>query len=86
MSKKSPFIGYSSEQVMAIEATTYVLQVGSEIFNTNGKWVFTKKSAYIYYNKILRELLDQLRNGNNKQRKNAERVLQGLKVLPLRIH
>lgn len=86
MSKKSPFVGYTAEEVMAFEAVTYVLQVGSDIFNVRGKWVFTKKSAYIHYNKVLRELLDQLKNGNSKQQRNAKRVLMGLKVLPLRIH
>lgn len=86
MSSKSPFAGYTSEEIMAFEAITYVLQVGSEIFNKRGKWGFTKKSANIYYNRVLRELLNQLKNGDKKQRKNAERILLSLKILPLRIH
>lgn len=86
MSKKGPFVGYTVEEVMAFEAVTYVLQVGSDVYDTRGKWVFNKKSAYIHYGKVLRDLLDQMRNGTYAEQKNAKRVLMNLKVLPLRIH
>lgn len=86
MPPKRPFVGYTAEEVMAFEAVTYILQVGSDVFDIKGKLVFTKKGAQIYYNKVLRELLDQIKNGTKKQKKNAMRALLGLKVLPLRIH
>lgn len=84
--EKSPFINYTVEEVLASEAVTYVIQVGSDIFNVNGRWVFNKKSAAIYYNKILRQLLDEMANGTDKQKRNAKRVFLSFKILPLRIH
>ena len=86
MSKKSPFVGYSTKEVMEFEATTYVIQVGSDVFNIKGKWVFTKKAAQLYYGKVLRELLNQLKTGNSRQRVSAKRALGTLKVMPLRLH
>lgn len=84
--EKNPFIGYTTEEIMASEAVTYVIQVGSDVFNSNGNWFFNKKSAQIHYGKILRMLLAQLNGGTKKERENAQRVLNSFKVLPLRIH
>ncbi len=84
--EKNPFITYTVEEVMASEASAYVIQVGSEVFSVNGKWIFNKKSARIYYGKILRDILDQMQNGNKKERNNAQKVLENFKVLPLRLH
>lgn len=84
--KKSPFVNYTEEEVFASEFATYFIQVGSDVFNLDGRWVFSKKSASIYYNKILRQLLDDMINGEERDRKNAERVLLNLKVVPLKLH
>jgi len=84
--KKSPFINYTVDEVMASEASTFVIQVGSDVFHVNGRWVFNKRSAVVYYNKILRTILDQMHNGTKRERKDAKRVLQNFKILPLRLH
>lgn len=86
MTQKSPFVSYTAEEILAIEAVTFVLQVGSDMLEIKGNWFFTKKSVNTYYNRVLREILDQLANGNKKQKRSAERALRGLRVLPLRIH
>lgn len=84
--KKSPFRNYTVEEVMASEAVTFIIQVGSDIYRTNNDCFFNKKSAIRHYNKILRVLLEQIHTGTKKERKNAKRVVENLKILPLRLH
>jgi hypothetical protein len=86
MSKKSPYGEYPPEQIFAFEATTYIIIAGTDAFNVKGKYFFDKKSAARFYNKLLVELTDQKTNGNPRQQKHAHRVLQNLRVQPLRIH
>jgi len=86
MSKKSPFVGYSEDEVLSIEAVTYVIVVGSNFYIKDGNFVFTKKSAAYHYNKILRELVGQLVNGDDDEKKNARRVLNNFRIEPLRLH
>jgi len=85
MDKKSPFAGYSTEQVASFESMTYFLQVGSDIFNIRGKCFFNKKSANIYYGKVMRQLLGDMKHGNEEEKKNAERVMLGMRVVPLKL-
>jgi hypothetical protein len=84
--KKGPFKNYTVDEVMASEAAAFVIQVGSDVFHVNGRWVFNKRSAVVYYNKILRTILDQMHNGTKRERKDAKRVLENFKILPLRLH
>jgi hypothetical protein len=84
--EKSPFVGYTTEEVLASEAVTYIIQVGSDIFEARGTWFFTKKTARIHYGKILRAVLEQLNRGTKKEKEDAKRVLNNLKILPLRLH
>lgn len=83
---KSPFLGFTTEEVLASEACSFVIQVGSDFFVHDGMMVFSQKSAVTYYNKILVQVIDVMNNGNKKQKEHAQRVLWGLKILPLRIN
>lgn len=86
--KRNAYISYTVDEVLACEAVTYVIQVGSDLFDSDGKggWFFNKKSAIKHYNKILRVLTEQMNTGTKKERKNAKRVIENLKILPLRLH
>lgn len=86
MSKNNPFVGYTVEEIFASEAVTYVIQMGLDVFHVKGKFVFNKKSAVTYYNKILNESVFQLSNGDKRQKANARLILSTLKIMPLRIH
>ena len=86
MSKKSPFISYTVDEIFAQEAVSYIVIAGVDVFNSRGDWIFDKKNAIRYYNKILNEVMHQLSMGNKKQQFNARRVLNNLRVEPLRIH
>jgi hypothetical protein len=83
---KSPFVSYTPEQVFAYESVTYVIVTGSDFFDVDGKYFFTKNSAIRYYNKILRHLGQAVQSGTKKERREAKRVLNSLRVEPMRIH
>jgi len=87
MSKKNkPFVGYTSEEIFASEARLYFVQVGEEILEAEGQCLFMKKNATSYYNKILREILNQFYNGSTAQRNKAASLLLNFKISPLRVH
>lgn len=83
---KSPFVTYTPEQIFAYESVTYVIVAGSDFFDVDGNFFFTKNSAVRYYNKILRQLGETVQSGTKKERKHAKRVLDNLRVEPMRIH
>lgn len=83
---KNPFVGHTIEEIVAHEATTYIIQIGKDLFNVRGKWLFDKKKAEFYYKKAMKALIFQIRNGEKQDRKDAARLLANLKILPLRIH
>ena len=83
--KKNPFVNYTPEQVFLSESMLYVIQVGSEVFERDGQWFFVKKSAKLYYNRILKELLKQLHNGTAREQKRAKKILIDFKIVPLRM-
>lgn len=83
---KSPFVSYTPEQVFAYEAITYVIVAGTDFFEVDGKYFFTKNSAIRYYNKLLRYLGEAVQAGTKKERRDAKRVLNSLRVEPMRIH
>lgn len=83
---KSPFGDFSIEEVAAAEASTYVIQVGSDLYCHDGAFAFNRRGAIIHYNKIRNELAYIAKNGDAREKKHARRCLENLKVLPLRIH
>lgn len=83
---KSPFVGYSLEEIANAESSAYVIQVGSDMFHYNGTYTFSRRSAVYYRNKILANLLDSIANGTEDEKNNAHRVVMWLRILPLRIH
>ena len=84
--KRSPFIGYTPEQVFASEAVCYVVIAGVDLFDYKGTFVFDRKSAIRHFNKIRIEMLKVMQFGTKRQKKNAKLILDNLKVEPLRIH
>lgn len=83
---KSPFQNYTVAEVMLAESCSYVIQVGSDLFSNDGKLVFSKKSAIMYYNKILNSLMDVIDGGDEEERADAMKCLRSLHIHPLRIN
>lgn len=84
--KKEPFVNYTVEEVLAAEACSFVVIAGSDVFDSKGRWVFDKNGAIRQHNKILREVMRIINTGTKAQQKNAKRVLDTLRIEPLRIH
>ena len=86
MPTKSPFVSYTPEQIFAAEPTTFVIVVGSEFYDSDGSYFFTKNSAARHYNKIHRQLAIRLHEGTDEEKAHARRVLNNLIIQPTRIH
>lgn len=83
---KGPFGEYSVEDIFKAEASSYVIQVGVDLFDNNGQMIFSKKAAIMYYNKILNELMNVIDGGDDTERADAMRCLRTLHIMPLRIN
>jgi len=84
--KQSFFDDLTPEEVAAVESSTFVIQVGSDLYCHDGHFTFTRRGAIYHYNKIRTELVHLLSDGDKKERQHARRCLENLRVLPLRIH
>lgn len=84
--KKSPFKGFTINEVFAAESTSYVIQVGVDLFCHKGRFCFDKRNAALFYNRILSNLVDLITNGDEDQKKEALRCLGSLRISPLRIN
>lgn len=85
--KKNPFVhGLTVSDVLAAEASSYTIQVGSDFFSHRGRFVFSKKQAISFYNKIANNLINTLSNGDARQKKHAEKCLANLFLKSLRIN
>jgi hypothetical protein len=82
---KSPFEGHSIEQIAYAEATSYVIQVGVDFFESKGHLTFGQKQAEGIYMKLLVALQDSVKNGSREDRETALKCLATLQILPLRI-
>lgn len=85
MIKKNPFLGFSEGEVASAEASYYTIQIGDDLFFHKGKFVFNKRSAIIFYNRIINSLLHDLNNGTDNERKRAKKEIQKVLVRPLRV-
>ena len=84
--KRSPFVTYTTDDILASEEDTYVIQVGEDFFSTDTDITFGKNAADSYYEQVVMALKDQLKNGNKKDRKEARDLLQSVRIIPLRFH
>ncbi|MCX9024622.1 MAG: hypothetical protein OIN85_00835 [Candidatus Methanoperedens sp.] len=85
-SKKNPFVTYSEEEIKSTESTTFVLQAGSDFFETDGAFLFAEADAHHFYKNILGEVTRQIKEGTRSEKKNARRLLMNLRVMPFRVH
>ena len=86
MSKnKSPFVGYTLEEIRRSEANSFVIMIGNDFYNKNGDFTFTLAQAEKYYEILLENILITLDEGTPKQKKAALSCLARLHILPLRL-
>jgi hypothetical protein len=85
-SKKSPYLGYSEEEVKRIESGHFVLNFGGDFVLQDNNYVFTKKEVSKIHRDILKKLLDILSNGSEKDRSYALDLMGGLVIQPMKLH
>ncbi len=84
--EKSPYGQYTIEDVVAVEAGHYYIQVGSEIYAHNEKMAFVRDRTEALYDSIFEDLTAMKKHGTKRQKKDAEICLMHLKIFPMRIH
>lgn len=78
---------YTMEEVLAVEALYYYIQIGDEMLeNERGKLSFTKDAAEKLFDQIFDSLNHMKEFGNAEERADAFACLSNLKIHPLRIH
>jgi len=83
--KKRPFAGITKEQIFRAEANTYVIQIGSDFYQKDGDFAFSRQEAEKYYDILMSNILRTLDEGNEKQYNAAMNCLSSLQILPLRV-
>lgn len=86
MSKKKEFINIEDREVRMAESLLYAIQLGKDLFSNKGNVVFNEVNTNKFYNKLLRELRSDILGGSPKEKKIALRMLENLRVIPLKIH
>ena len=84
--KKTPFIGYTLEEVNEMERGYFCLVLGGDFVRDDNYYVFTKKEVSKLYKDTLRNLVDLIRDGNEKDKKFARDLIGGLTIKPMRLH
>jgi hypothetical protein len=83
---KSPYGRFSLEDIVAIEAGHYFIQVGSDIFCYNEKEVFTRDRAEMFYDSIFKDLTAMKEKGDEVAQADAKACLFYLRIHKMRVH
>lgn len=87
MSKnKSPYLGYTEEEVARMEAGYFTLRFGGDFMLEDNFYVFTKKEVSKLHKDTLRSLTKIVLDGNDKDRAYALELIAGLVIQPMRLH
>lgn len=81
------YAGYTAEEVMAIEAAHYYIQIGDEMLESEtGKLSFTKDRAEQLFDQVLESLKHMRKFGTPEEKEDARKCLLNFRIWPLRIH
>lgn len=83
---KSPYIGYTEQEVAGMENNYYVLQFGGDFVLESEHYLFTKSEVKKLHKKYLKDLMGIVQEGSEKDRKYALDLIGGLAVKPMRLH
>ena len=83
---KSPFKGLTIGEVNKAERNSFVLQIGNDLYNRDGEFIFTLAQAEKHYETLLMNILLTIDEGSTKQKDAAMKCLARLHILPLRLH
>lgn len=77
--------GLTLQEIQEAEENAYIIQIGTELYNYDGCFVFDQKEAHRLYNNLLAKIKLTIKNGEKEDREVALRCVAKLFVLPLRI-
>lgn len=83
--EKSPFIGFSIQEINVAERNSFVIQVGNDFYSKDGSFVFTLAQAQKSYEILLLNIIDTINGGTPKQRAAALNCLARLHIMPLKL-
>lgn len=84
---KNPYADYTIEQIMAVEANKFVIQVGGDLLqNESGKMAFSKERTEELFDQLLMSLNEMKESQDSQEREDALACLRHLRIWPLRIH
>lgn len=84
--ERSPFKGYSIAEVNKAERNSFVVQVGNDLYNKEGEFIFSLSQAEKHYDTLLINILYTIDNGTAKQKTAALKCLARLHIIPLKLH
>jgi hypothetical protein len=83
---RSPHPGMTMQELLMYESKLFAIETGRDFFNYKKSYTFTKQDSVKLFNKIRRAALRALEIGTDDEKLGAKRVLQSLRIVPLRIH
>ena len=86
MSKKKSHLGYTEAEVKKMENMFFVVEFGGDFIIQDNCYLFTKQEASKIYNKTMRNLVNIISDGEEKDRKYAIDLIGKLIVRPMRFH
>lgn len=84
--EENPFVSFSPQELRAIEDQLYYIQIGNDVVTDGHKMTFSQKTTAKHYNDTIEKLLIGITNGTNKESRIAKRLMETLRIHPLRIH
>ena len=84
--KKSPFGGYTIEEVRRMENGFFLVQMGGDFLAEDGHYLFTRKEAIKLYNSTYNDLIKIINDGNDKDRAYSTELILGLMVQRMVLH
>jgi hypothetical protein len=81
----NPFVNATLEEIEQIENDYYILQIGADVFEMDGKMAFKKERAEDFYHTAIAGLKEMLEHGDKLEKEDAYRCLLLTRVIPLRI-
>jgi hypothetical protein len=84
--KKSPYIGYTIEEVNKMENGYFNLQFGGDFILDGEHFLFTKAEISRLYKKYLKDLTEIIEDGSEKDRKYALDLIATMTVKQMRLH
>lgn len=84
--KKSPFSGYTEEQVKTMENNYFCLVMGGDFVSRDSYYLFTRAEVSKLHKDTLKNLVSIAEDGEEKDRIYAMDLICGLKIQPMRLH